>query len=273
MSQNPALLQVQYRDGTNLNARIALHARFSAAAGDFHDWLFDHIALPPAARVLELGCGTGLLWSKVHRRVQPGWQLTLTDLSGGMLAATRAVFADLESAALRHAAYVRSDTQSIPFPSESFDAVLANHMLYHVPDIPRALAEVRRVLKRGGRLYAATNGDGHLAELAQLTVESGIAQVAPWSMTHTTAFCLENGTALLAPCFAYVTRDDFADSLAVTEVEPLVAYVLSMNANLGRVDAAREDRLRAVIAQRIARDGAIHIAKSSGLFVAEARKP
>jgi len=272
MTQDPAQLKIQYRDGTNLNARIALHARFSTAARGFHNWLFDHIALAPGARLLELGCGTGQLWTTVQPRVPSGWQLTLSDLSGGMRAATRAAFAESEAAALRRAAYVRCDAQSIPFPSDSFDAVMANHMLYHVSDIPRALAEVQRVLRPGGHFYAATNGAGHLAELAELTTESGIAQVAAWSMHQTTAFSLENGAGLLAPHFAPVSCDEFADSLAVTEVEPLVAYVFSMNANLGRVDAAREVRLREIVTRRIADDGAIHISKSSGLFVAEARK-
>ena len=140
-------------------------------------------------------------------------------------------------------------------------------MLYHVPDLPRALAEVRRVLKPGGRLYAATNGEDHLDELAQLTVESGVDAAAVWSMQQAMSFRLENGAALLSPHFASVERDDFDDSLAVTEVEPLVAYVLSMNANMGRIDAECEARLREIAAQRIARDGVIRIAKSAGLFI------
>ena len=107
MSQDPKLLKVQYRDGTNLNARIALHARFSTAGRDFHDWLFDHIVLPADARLLELGCGTGQMWSSVQRRVPAGWQITLTDLSSGMLAATRTKFAHTE-AATRSGAFRRA---------------------------------------------------------------------------------------------------------------------------------------------------------------------
>ncbi len=50
------------------------------------------------------------------------------------------------------------DAQSIPFEDETFDAVIANHMLYHVPDRPKAIAEIKRVLKPGGRLIATTIG-------------------------------------------------------------------------------------------------------------------
>jgi SAM-dependent methyltransferase len=280
MSQDPTLLKFQYRDGTNLNARIALHARFSTAGRDFHDWLFDHIVLPAEAHLLELGCGTGQMWSTVEQRVPADWQLTLTDLSSGMLAATRTKFAHIEAAtrsgafsassgALRHTHYVQSDAQAIPFPDNHFDGVIANHMLYHVPDLPRALAEVQRVLKPGGRLHAATNGESHLHELAQLAFESGVEAAAVWSLQQAMSFRLENGVELLSPYFATVECVDFDDSLAVTEVEPLVAYVLSMNANMGRIDAEREGRLREVASRRIARDGVIRIAKSAGLFIAE----
>jgi trans-aconitate methyltransferase len=94
MGQDSALVKVHYRNGTNLNARIALHARFSTVGRDFHDWLFDHVVLPSGARVLELGCGTGQMWSTVQSRVPAGWQLTLSYFSSGMLAAARAKIAN-----------------------------------------------------------------------------------------------------------------------------------------------------------------------------------
>ena len=51
------------------------------------------------------------------------------------------------AAQLPVADYAVLDLQALPFPEACFDAVIANHMLYHVPDRPRALAEVQRVLK------------------------------------------------------------------------------------------------------------------------------
>src|SRR5436305_15089237 len=69
------------------------------------------------------------------------------------------------------------DAQAIPFEDRGFDAVIANHMLYHVPDRGLALAEVRRVLKPGGRLYTSTIGGSHLRELDELVsrFEPGLA--------------------------------------------------------------------------------------------------
>ena len=56
-------------------------------------------------------------------------------------------------------------SQDLPYADESFDVVAALWMLYHVPDVDRALAEVRRVLRPGGLFVAVTNGDGHVADL------------------------------------------------------------------------------------------------------------
>jgi ubiquinone/menaquinone biosynthesis C-methylase UbiE len=59
----------------------------------------------------------------------------------------------------------RMDVQALDLPDAAFDAVVANWMLYHVPDRPRALAEIRRVLRPGGTLFSATNGDAHVREI------------------------------------------------------------------------------------------------------------
>ena len=57
------------------------------------------------------------------------------------------------------------DAQSISYEDEIFDAVIANHMLYHVPDRMKAIAEIKRVLKWGGRFIATTVGSHHLKEM------------------------------------------------------------------------------------------------------------
>lgn len=67
--------------------------------------------------------------------------------------------------------YAVADAQALPFADATFDAVIANHMLYHIPDLPRALAEIRRVLKPAGRFYASTIGREHMHELDELIWE------------------------------------------------------------------------------------------------------
>ena len=249
-------LREQYRDGTNLGARIALHARFTTAPRPWTVWVFDHLDLPRDARVLEIGCGTGLFWRRNRERVPVSWRLMLTDFSFGMVEAARAT----EVAA----SFTQSDAQQIPFRDASLDAVMANHMLYHVPDLPRALADIQRVLKPGGKFFATTNSITHMRELDELTSRFGIH---PGSATL--RFTLENGEPILAKHFASVRRIDFNDTLVVTEVEPLVAYILSMFSAQKIRGSEDEQQLRQMIAERIARDGAFRITNAAGLFVAE----
>ncbi len=247
----------QYRAGNNLATRAALHERFSTAPRKWFDWYFDYLALPANARVLEIGCGTGALWRENRARVPESWQITLTDFSFGMIETTRAH----ELAAM----FAQCDAQAIPFRDHSFDAVIANHMLYHVPDVPRALAEFNRVLRPHGKLYAATNGQAHLRELHALIGElAGIEQ--PFLENQ---FNLENGATFLAQQFSKVHRRDYADTLVVTAVEPLVAYALSGVSSSQVQHAHGAERLRERVTERIARDGALRITKSTGLFVAE----
>jgi ubiquinone/menaquinone biosynthesis C-methylase UbiE len=259
-SNNTNSVKTQYQTSANLDARIALHARFSTATRDFHAWLFDFVAAPSNARVLELGCGSGQMWRTVWARVPQTWRITLTDFSAGMVAAAKDLAGFQNPRGLTLA---QSDAQAIPFADATFDVVFANHMLYHVPALPRALAEIGRVLERGGLLLAATNGARHMHELQELRRECGVKRAY-----DALTFNLENGATWLAPHFASVTRRDFVDSLRVTEVEPLVAYVKSMSTLTGRLTDEHRARFRALAAERIARDGAIHITKAAGLFVA-----
>lgn len=94
-------------------------------------------------------------------------------------------------------------------------------MLFHFNDLSRALCEISRVLNRGGKFYAATNGERHMAEVQQLNTDSlGVVPRISYQR-----FSLENGGEQLANCFSHVQRFDFEDNLAVTEVEPLVEYI------------------------------------------------
>jgi SAM-dependent methyltransferase len=153
------------------------------------------------------------------------------------------------------------DAQAIPYEDESFDGVIANHMLYHVPDRPKAFAEIRRVLRPGGRLYASTNGRAHLRELSSLVPEQSS------DFSHNLVFDLENGRDQLAPWFSMIALHRYDDALIVTEAEPLIAFLLST-----RIASALDDDARTALVKRVKQDlaahGAIHITKDSGLFEA-----
>ena len=209
--------------------------------------------------MLEVGCGVGELWRENADRVPRGWRVVLTDRSPAMIAAAleAAPFADLAVA----------DVQALPFDDRTFDVALANHMLYHVPDRPRALAELARVLRPGGRLVAATIGRGHLEEIRHL-----LARVSDGEWTQSAGrFGLETGPPQLEKRFEDVRVERYPSTLVVTEAEPLVAYCLSMRESFA-LDEERERHLRRLVDEALARDGRIEIGVATGL-VSGRRKP
>jgi SAM-dependent methyltransferase len=153
------------------------------------------------------------------------------------------------------AGYVVADACALPFADGSFDVVVANHMLYHVPDRPSALAEIRRVLARGGVLHASTNGRGHLAELQAL--------VPDWKFgAHVEAFGLETGPPQLEQFFADLRLQRFDDRLEVTEVGPVLAYIRSSSSYQG----AGPDAACRTVRDAIQLHGFFLISKASGLI-------
>ncbi|MEZ4769667.1 MAG: class I SAM-dependent methyltransferase [Caldilineales bacterium] len=221
----------------------------------------------PRLRVLDIGCGPARLWCDQLARVPQTWQITLADLSPGMIDQARANLAAAGAANDHRFLFRTADAQELPFGDDTFDAVLANHMLYHVPDIPHALQEIRRVLRPAGRLYAAVNGDGHMAELHDLVAPFASGEALPPAPER--RFGLENGAEQLARWFVRVERRVYPDSLQVTEAEPLAAYALSISGMLWMPEGEPSaDELTRHFEALLARDGVIHIAKSSGLFIA-----
>lgn len=243
----------QYATDANLRARITLHQRFSTAKEDWHRWLFDRVAPLPGARILEVGCGPAEFWKRNLERIDPTWELTLTDLSPGMIEVAKQVLGD-------RAAFAVADAQELPFPDESFEVVLASHMLYHVPDRPKALAEIRRVLVPGGTFHAAANGDGHMRQLDELVGDA-------WDFARLgDLFGLENGIAQLEPFFVDVTEERLQSGLEVTELEPLVAYVASSSTFRGDIE-----QVRAAAGETFAQEGVFRIDAHPGVL--HARKP
>ncbi len=279
-SDQEYLVTLQYRDASNLNARIALHQRFGHNTSPWQRWVFDQLIKamqesPPrkgrvTTRVLEIGCGPARLWVENADRIPPDWAITLVDLSAGMVDEARQSIGVAFGPEQRIPfSFTVADAQSLPFAHETFDAVVANHMLYHVPDRTKAISEIRRVLRAGAPLIAATNGEAHLRELDELAARF-LPETAGANRHFSEDFTLGNGADQLRASFASVEELRFPGDLEVTEAEPVVAYMASMvavaPANL--LTEERREAIRAYVEQQIATHGAFHITRVSGLFIA-----
>jgi SAM-dependent methyltransferase len=256
------LRETQYKTAGNLNARASLHERFGTNPVPWHSWVLDHVRAAAGAgpkRVLEVGCGPGLLWQHNALRVPADWQLILTDFSPGMVQVARAGVATH----LRASPAV-ADAQLLPFGRQRFELVIANHMLYHVPDCARAIAGFARVLKPGGVLVAATNGAKHLAGLDNLSREFGLAN---WHAAGALGFRLENGRAMLERSFQRVILIPYKNILRVTEAAPLAAYMLSSAPAVADPETLARD-LEAFLQGKLRNsNGVIEIHSHSGMFV------
>jgi ubiquinone/menaquinone biosynthesis C-methylase UbiE len=215
-----------YASDEHLSVRIRTHERFTRPPIDFPKWVIDTRHWRGNEWVLDVGAGPGTYFDLVLERVPQG-RLVAGDLSYGMLQQAR------RNARAAEVTLLNLDAQNLPFADGTFDVVLANHMLYHVPDIDAALSEIRRVLKWDGCLIAATNSQSNLLELDTLTRRAltllGFPKAEPILRDHD-SFFLENGSEVLAHYFRAVARYDLPSALHFPEVEPVLAYLNSMQA-------------------------------------------
>lgn len=202
---DPALVREEYASEDGLVARASLYQ--GLAGPDARDTAFQAVAERRPARVLEVGCGLGELSARIAGELDAS--VVALDLSPRMVELTRS----------RGVEAHLGDVQELPFDDESFDCVAANWMLYHVPDIDRAIDELARVLEPGGRLVAATNGAGHLEELWAL-----VGRDKAHERRH---FFSEDGAELLARRFARVERRDVVSTVEFNDTEAVRGYVAS----------------------------------------------
>lgn len=246
----------QYQTSHNLDVRIRLHTLFSTNQYSLHQWVFDHLRARPRSTILELGSGTGKLWQENIKRIPLGWNITLSDFSQGMLKQCQKNLA--EKAKLFQ--FIVIDAQSIPYPDNTFDRVIANHMLYHVSDRKKALREISRVLKPKGILLATTNGEENLKELVNLRRKFRLQDEI-----NDDSFSLENGGRQLSKYFRKVKLLRYQDSFKVTKVDPLVDYICSGI----RVAPKNIGSLKAFLKRKISEKGHFFIQKHAGLFIAQ----
>lgn len=255
----------QYQDASNLNIRIRIHQQYSTNKKDWHEWLFEQYQIGPGSRVLELGCGDGTFWKKNKNRVPDSWAITLSDFSSGMLADAQKNIGEAPNISYRE-----FNIQDISYEDNQFDVVIANHMLYHVPDRQRAIREVRRVLKPQGVFYASTIGKKHMMEINGLLkgFDPGLDDVL--TNVQAAAFGLENGAEQLAPYFQYAQLREFPGGLRIDDVHAIADYILSSGMEIKKImtGVKLENFIQYLEEEKEKQGGWIHITKATGLFEA-----
>ncbi len=156
------LVAKQYGTDRHLQTRIRTHQFYSKGA-NLEDGVDKVLKLEPFESLLDIGTGPGNFPTRLRASGHLG-RLVGLDFSGGMLEVAKNKTDSVE--------WIQGNAMELPFADPSFDVVTARHMLYHVPDMNKAIREAKRVLKPGGRFLAVTNDDGYMLEFWEAVFEA-----------------------------------------------------------------------------------------------------
>lgn len=253
-------LASQYRSATNLSARIALHSLYSTNPEGWFPWLYRKLELAPGMRVLEVGCGDGALWTCQHEELPRPISIVLSDISDGMIRDVRRnIRQDLQSFTFQV-----FDCANIPYADNTFDLVIANHVLFYADDLPGTLQELARVLRPGGRFICSSYSSRHMHEIRDLVrlFDSHISL----SQGHLyERFGLENGQSLLSPVFSSVRLLRYEDGLRITDPQPLIEYILSCHGNQNQYLVNRYKEFQSFVKEQVGNE--FYVTKDAGIFV------
>lgn len=253
-------LKKQYQDASNISARINLHSLYSHNQKGWFPWIYEQCLIQSNIKILEIGCGDGTLWTANLSLLPAHVQVILNDISEGMIRdAHRAI-----GASDSRFSYESFDCKAIPYKDESFDLVIANHVLFYCDDIPLVCSEVRRVLKSNGRFICSTYGNKHMKEIS-LLVQSFDNRIALSSDILYERFGSENGSELLRTYFSSIEWITYDDYLYVTEPEPLISYILSCHGNQNQYILDRYKEFLSFVKKKT--DRGFHITKDAGIFL------
>ncbi len=250
-----AAVKEQYVTSNRLDTRINFHDKYSTNKIGFGPWLVSNYEIREGMKVLELGCGTGSLWAGQDELIAKCEKVVLSDLSEGMLETAKGNVGEHANVEYRI-----EDIQDLSFEDDSFDVVIANMMLYHVPDFNKGLREVRRVLKDGGKFYCATMGENNFTDRLAEWFRLGGEEFNP---NHN--FTIQNGEGKLSAFFSNVSKAVYEDSFHITDIEDLVIYLRSLTSFKAILDLP-EQKIREILAEHV-KDGAIDIPKEYGTFI------
>lgn len=203
-------LAAYYADARHLRERQAGTAGQSVG-GEFADWVLDLVDPAGFSSVLDAGAGVGRFTTRLAERTQPGAVITAVDLFPSMIEVLRS---------LRHRAdvevrVIEANISDLPFDPGTFDLVMANHVLYHVPDLPGTLVGLAKLLVRGGLFVATTNADKARVPVLELHNEVR-RRVGVTDTPDASPFSREAAGPILRRHFRSVVEHDFTKGAVPT---------------------------------------------------------
>lgn len=243
----------QYRDASNLAARRALFQYGTNAESLWH-WVCKQYSIQAGSKILEVGCGSGEFWREAIKVFPDNCAITLTDLSSGMLESVQKNLPQLANCQFEVA-----DVEHLAYGNCSFDVVFAHLMLYHTASPECALAEIKRVLKKSGFAGILLSGEDNMQPLFTLLSCENPRQAQ--------RFSAEMAINVLPEYFSDIKQHVYQNTLRITEVEPLIAYVRSLSKMDEKGDSFYA-HCRAILTKQIKDKSYIELPTSRHLFIA-----
>lgn len=258
MSSDDSNIIEHYKNAKNLNVRISLHDKYSQNKQGWFPWLFEQIDFSRINKLLEVGCGNGKLWknNKINLRNR---EIFLSDSSQGMVDEVRKTLGNDFNCMV-------FDCEKIPFKDNYFDAVIANHVLFYVYDINKALEEISRVLNPLGVFYCSTYGSSHMKEINDIVQKFDSRVILSQTKLYD-VFGLENGLDILKPYFKNIKMKRYDDCLVVDKSKPIIDYIMSCHGNQNEIIGPNLNEFREFVDSIIQEKGYIRITKDAGIFI------
>lgn len=251
-------LKAQYKNAGNISARIRLHKDYSVNRENWFSWVYDRCHIGEGMRVLELGAGNGAIWMENMHKLPKKISVVVSDISEGMVRDARRNIGKEDIFT-----YASFDCARIPYDENTFDVIIANHLLFYCDDIVAICKEIRRVLKPGGRFVCSTYGKDHMKEITQL-VQGFDGRIVLAAQNLSDSFGLENGSGLLSKVFESVSCERYEDEIFINKAEPLVEYILSCHGNQNQYLPDKYKEFKSYVDKKV--KYGFHITKDAGIF-------
>ncbi len=247
----------QYASSANLDARIAIH-KFGSGES-FHAWIWNQLDITSPVSILEVGCGSGAFWKENLTKLPEGSSLVLTDFSEGMVEKIR------ESIKGNNIEFSVADIENLDFDDNSFDIVMAHHVIYHASNKDKALKELKRVVKNDGMVTVTTNSDSHMLNV--YTIGRELDDNFPTDRIID-SFSEEIADTMLGDYFSSVNKIANDDLLKVTDLDVMINYVKSgVEPRNIKVSPDFYSRYSDIVRKDIERKGYFGIQKRSSLYI------
>ena len=261
LTTNNKRIEIQYRNATNIAARIRLHRDFSTNPQPWFKWIFQQIQLKSNMQILELGCGNGELWKENLALLPPNIEVTLSDISEGMLQDAKKNLGANSSFD-----YQIIDINNFPTITQKYDLIIANHTLFYSDQVEKVVHKISQFLKPSGYLVASTYSQKHMHEITDLVQEFN-KEIYLSDKKLYEIFGLANGKKILTPYFSSINLIHYPDRIKITQPSPLINYILSCHGNQNQLLLDHYQEFYDYVNNKIS--SGFTITKDAGLFIAK----